>query len=81
MASDSIHRPGLGLAVVAGALLMLLGHYRLIDPAAADVGFALGVGAGLLYLCLRWWRRRQEAGRVGGRAGGRAGGGGEDGTA
>lgn len=65
MSNDRIHRllrPLLGLAVVGGALLMLLGHYRLLDPGAADVGFALGVGAGLLYLCLRWWHRRREAG-------------------
>ncbi|SMF08641.1 hypothetical protein SAMN06265365_102169 [Tistlia consotensis] len=66
MPRDPIYRTILlllGLDAVAGAVLMLLGHYRFHDQALVDLGAGLGVAGGLLYLFFRWWGRRRLAQR------------------
>lgn len=63
--SDAVYRAILlllGLDVVAGAALMVLGHYRVVDPALGEVGTWLGVLGGVLYLLFRWWGRRRARG-------------------
>lgn len=69
MPSDTIFRAILlllGLDVIAGAALMLLGHYRFHDPALVDLGAGLGIVGGLAYLFFRWWGRRRAAQHRGG---------------
>lgn len=64
----------LALDVVAGAVLMVLGHYRVVAPALGEVGTWLGILGGTLYLLLRWWGRRR-ARQGGGEDGGEGEGG------
>lgn len=52
----------LALDAVGGAILMLLAHFRVVDPALGEIGFGLGLLGGLLFLLLRRLAARRPAG-------------------